>query len=528
MLQRISRFLTLGLVPQAKLYVSAVPLVLLASVASYVAPGDFELSINYLLANLVSLLVVAGVYFAGARLLGRLADRRADAVRFALVGLIGFGLALGVTKQLSTAWIVAALGLEADFFEAAIMRSITPLLGVWYVLALAVISAGQARFSKLREELIAERVRKLSNERIDTSELKNFADGAQQLLSTAAESSSLEVAALIRSIVQDQLRPLSHRLWDREQDLTPGFSARELAIRALQFRPYRVWRIVPVYALGSIAPIVVLAADNWPMALAVLVGSTTLVLLLANFLRRRSDFAKQQFVFTLVASATLSVSATFGLLALLGFASSTMLWLSSAWWIGTLIVVVGMLVVALEDYGQQRRMLAELANQEISSAAQGAIRAIRNRELANLLHSKTQNRMLAQAMRLEAGANLADELTALKTLLAKLPALQAEELTAEELAARWQGILEIDFQLERPADQLILRVCEEAITNAMRHGLATRILVVLKQNELIVTDDGLGPVSGSEGLGSSLYSSAGTWSLSALAEGGAQLRVLLP
>lgn len=524
---RIARFLVLGLRPNLRLYLTAVPLVLLASVGSYVSPGELELSLWYLLANVLSLVFVALVFFLGSAALGKLSDynQGLEKPRFVISSLLAFGFGLGLAKQLSTAWILVLFSIEESLLSAVLMRSLTPLLGVWYVLALAVITAAQVRFSSLREELIAERVRKLAADETPDHELREFASRAQELLQTASDSDAKAVASLIRSIVQDQLRPLSHRLWDREQNLTPGFSTRELAIRALQYRPYRVWRILLLYSLGSVAPMVFLAGSDWWLAFLILAFSTAAVLHLANFIRRRSDFAKEQFVLSLVLTALGATLGSLGLLFALGFESSFVLWLASSWWLGTLMVVVGMFVVALEDYSQQRRLLAELADSEISSAALGSVQAIRNRELANLLHAKTQNRMLAQAMRLEAGGDLAVELAELRRLLAQLPAERTERLSTNELVARWDGILNISFSLDREPDQLILRVCEEAISNALRHGLATEVFVTLKNDLLTISDNGLGPVDGKPGLGSTLYSSAGDWELAALEHGGAQLLV---
>lgn len=530
---KIARFLVLGLVPNTKLYLTAVPLVLLASVGSFVSEGDLELSLWYLLANLISLVPVALVYFLGRKLLERLRDANLGRTKvnaepkFVILSLVMLGLTLGVAKQFGTAAALVWLSLEQGILGALLVRSLTPLLGVWYVMALAVIVSAQQRFSSLREELIAERVRKLARQEEPNRELLQFAEQAQQLLQEASNRGAVQVASLIRSIVQDQLRPLSHKLWEREQRTTPGFSARELAIRGLQYRPYRVWRIVLLYSLGSVAPMVFLAGDSWSGALLLLGVSSAAILHVANFVRRRSEVAKEQFVASLVISASAANVVGFGSLFALGFESSVLLWLASVWWLGTLIVVVGMFVVALDDYSQQRTLLAELADSEISTAARESVRSLKNRELANLLHAKTQNRMLAQAMRLESGSDLDAELTELRRLLTQLPAARSEVLSSDDLVARWRGMLQVDFTLDQEPSQLVLRVCEEAIANAFRHGLATEVSISLTGNTLVVSDNGLGPVAGDSGLGSKLYSSAGDWELSPLERGGAQLVVRL-
>jgi anti-sigma regulatory factor (Ser/Thr protein kinase) len=74
----------------------------------------------------------------------------------------------------------------------------------------------------------------------------------------------------------------------------------------------------------------------------------------------------------------------------------------------------------------------------------------------------------------------------------------------------------------------------EAVSNAVRHGLAKNLTITLEKLEsiadhieIVVEDDGLGPRSGKAGLGTELFNATSgvEWSLTAGKTGGSVLRV---
>src|SRR5207248_2995698 len=68
----------------------------------------------------------------------------------------------------------------------------------------------------------------------------------------------------------------------------------------------------------------------------------------------------------------------------------------------------------------------------------------------------------------------------------------------EEVAARSGRPAKLEFhvddqlELDRDLRDAVLRVTCEAVSNATRHGRASRVRVDLDQNELRVSDDGIG------------------------------------
>lgn len=514
MLDRLREFLRPGLVLNLRFYWVAFPLALLASVATFAADSSFLTSIYYLLANILAFAVV-GVVFNFAR---KLINPKSPKV---LTQFVGLGLLLGFVKQVATALFAVVGGLEDTFLQAIVVRAVTPLVGVWTVLAIAVITSAQHRISQLREELISERSRMMDALQIENSEeLAKFVEEATLLLRESEAKSAGEIANLIRDIAQHKLRPLSHELWDREQSTTPGFGGKELTIKALTIRPYPIAWTTFLFALGSLQPSVVNSGSSWWPALLLSTTPIPAVLAIGNWVRKRTDLAKLNYLGSLIiTSAAGGIFGTVLLHLYLGGINPLMM-VTSSWWLGSLIWVVGTFKVAAEDFALLRADLEKLAPEELDREALAAVRKIQNRDLANLLHSKTQNRMLAQAMRLESGGSIESELEELRSMLAGLPTSHREQPSTEELTARWAGVLALKWQIDREPEELTMRVIEEAVANAYRHGLATEVTISLEGSQVVIVDNGLGPKNGAAGLGSSLFDTAGAWTLAPLQDGG--------
>ena len=172
-----------------------------------------------------------------------------------------------------------------------------------------------------------------------------------------------------------------------------------------------------------------------------------------------------------------------------------------------------------------------------------------NRDLANYLHGSVQNRLLSAALRIETGQggpeDLLGELRAVEDLLdtAAAPIQDVSDLDLpqrlSDLAARWNGYLSIEISLdsdgyESELDKQIYEVANEAISNAVRHGLASSLHFEVTSAAdgwltISATDDGLGPRNGSAGLGSALFDSIAreNWSLNATELGGSALQLRL-
>jgi signal transduction histidine kinase len=147
------------------------------------------------------------------------------------------------------------------------------------------------------------------------------------------------------------------------------------------------------------------------------------------------------------------------------------------------------------------------------------------------------------------GKSLLDELTKVERLLTdslvevgQVPASAISLSLDDQLSAiakQWTGYVAISITnkvvglLGNQAWQ-ISQVVSEGVSNAVRHGHASQIQIavdVTRDSKVLITivDDGLGPLAGTKGLGSSFFDSiAGSnWSLTAGENGGSTVRLAM-
>ena len=176
-----------------------------------------------------------------------------------------------------------------------------------------------------------------------------------------------------------------------------------------------------------------------------------------------------------------------------------------------------------------------------------------SKEIAKYLHGSLQSRLIASAFAIEV-AGRADDLTSLSAEIEKarqsiatpfdefqVESFSSLEVELQKLINVWMGILSptlsivgVDSEGDPTRNRNMVHVIEEAFSNGLRHGLATRAHVIVVQVEngtsVTVIDDGIGPRTGTPGLGSALFNSiAGkSWSLTRGPDGiGAQLNLLI-
>lgn len=184
----------------------------------------------------------------------------------------------------------------------------------------------------------------------------------------------------------------------------------------------------------------------------------------------------------------------------------------------------------------------ELRAAEVKVAQSGA-----SRNLASYLHTSMQTSMLNSANIIEKAAEQGDddairrETEKLQTLL-YLPLdldLKADSETIDQAIQKakrnWDGLMKVRSRLtgtskDSSAEEIkkVSLVLDEALSNAFRHGKAktAEIGIQCTSSELriSVTDDGLGPMKGAEGMGSQTFDSIGgaDWELTSGVEKGSR------
>jgi signal transduction histidine kinase len=550
-------------------YLFAIPTVVLASVLVSNANQEAGAWLPWLLANALSLLLCWGWFELFERVI--FANRAKRPIHFTWI--VVFGLTLGGLKGAGTGFFGYQLGLEQDLAWAVISRVVqTAFLGLWLVPTITILEATRRRFQTERDALVAERVQQRlaaagvgagltasnSIEHITQLQLREFVGEAKKRIGSEPSST---LGPLIRDIVENALRPLSHRLWERENARVANFSLTELSKIALVRYPFTLALVLPVYLTPIfISLISALGFQNavfrtmvYALVLLAVLGAAKL------FRPQRVTVAAGYFVAVLtVAALAIALAARFIFgdpfdAFLLSSSLVTLVWLVQATFFSAYVVA------AVRSHDKIREQLEELertsGNKSISASVVKTENLMLNRELANFLHGNLQNRLLSAALRLDKNQdnpeNLVRELRAVEQLL-DAAIVDYEQVNSlgladqlAEIANRWAGFVSVKLDLKAAvADpneiKRLNQLVNEAVSNAVRHGLASNVLVSLTRASgegsnagsliLTVTDDGLGPRDGSGGLGLQLYESlAGkNWSLNPGADGGSVLTLTLP
>jgi signal transduction histidine kinase len=235
------------------------------------------------------------------------------------------------------------------------------------------------------------------------------------------------------------------------------------------------------------------------------------------------------------------------------------LWISgsgSIAWILLQMVAVVVVVLVTSGFGAWRnREAAQLANvravmDEEGDAARerSAQIALLARETAQYLHGSLQTRLIGCSLAMEQASETGD-VAALEGALSEARAalddgpttVPAMHSLREEVARKvdlWHGFVEFDVAIDdRIGDSteraaVVGRVVEEAISNAIRHGHASRVAVSVSQGEnggvsIDILDNGRGPQGGSQGMGSAYLAmvSEGRWTMEKAVSG---TRVTVP
>lgn len=474
--------------------------------------------------------------------------------------VLGFGALLGALKGVTTDLSGVGLGLVDLVWTGTAWRGVgTAALGLVAIPAVAAFHVAVERYRTEHAVLVAQQLAGLDTPRptTDTARASLLAPLAASLRTTLRAAAPDAAAATIRSLVEDQLRPAMEAMWVEGGRVPVRLDVRSLLRLALTRNPYPLRSIAAAYALSVLPTSVELAGPGMGTLRTLVAGVTLAATLgLARALRPRSGpltIGGLHLVGTVGVATAVQILQWDRLFGGMPVPSAPALWVTVGVWIAALVLVGGAVAIALRERSAVRAELLLAVGPEVlrSIALQDHDRMLAQR-VATRLHADVQGRMLAAARRIErdghSDESVARELQALDEMLDSLPELARAEGSAglgtelERLVSRWRGF--IDVRLAPECDGLVevlrgspdleervAQVIGEAVTNAVRHGLARTATVNLDVGEdgvvVTVTDDGIGPRAGAPGLGSAYYAaaSAGDWSLWAGDAGGAVLRV---
>ena len=524
-------------------------------------PADARTAIAWVVVNLASLVVVwLWVELVRAFVVP---DRATAPASVPLVVVIG--ASIGFVKATTTSvfgWTAGALPLLMPAGEW--WRALgTTLQGAFLIPLVTLAVATLDRYRTEYDRLVVERARSALLDAgladagprdVERARLiAGFVGEARRRLSDAEERT---VATVLERLVDDRLRPMTRQLWST-RDIGTDFRAASLLRSALVANPLPILPVALVYAATSFAS---RAQELAPGPNAVQTAGAVVVIVATFLVARRLRptgvrWAPLHLAVTLLVTAALQ---TWGVEALIPDEirwRPLALFVSVLVWISALTVLSGAAEIAVRGGDRVREELRRAVELDTADGVVArASQRLRDREVADHLHSSLQNRLIAAAHRIAASGErdsvVREELDAIELLLDDLAAGVIAEAGSgggaraqfAEVAARWDGFVTIESQLDPTIDDLappvqdrVAQVLVEAVNNAVRHGRAARVDVRLVRTAepdsflLIAEDDGVGPVLHEPGLGSALFDamSGGDWTLEPRTEGGSRLRLTL-
>lgn len=479
-----------------------------------------------------------------------------------LFWVIIFSASVGALKGTMTGLGCWLLQIESDLGSTIVDRvGQTSLLGAWLIPAISLVAHRLSVLQAQRDSLVAERVSNtliesgIAQTRDNQASLRAFADMAKYELSsigrsTNGEDSANQYARAIRRLVAEQLRPLSHRIWEQENKRISSFSLSEIARQAIFSFTQARTVVAVVYAITAFPSIIKSVGISEGILRSILAGTVIQVgfWLMSEFRPKKYWVATCWFLLANLAVSFLTFvtgEIVFGYVSAFDeFQTVLAVWL----WLTQLTFISAFLFGVRKGSSEIKQEFADLYGSEtIDRAVRLSQARIQNRDFANYLHGQVQNKLLAVALGLEKGEATKEELeqalalveNILKTLDSGFQTLNSGDLESElaKLSNQWLGFVRITWNLDSHLKNLetrkrilLIQLIDEATSNAIRHGLAKNVFVLAKvlsdqKINLEVIDDGIGPRAGKAGLGSTFFNSVskGNWDLVQESTGGTKL-----
>lgn len=471
--------------------------------------------------------------------------------KFSLATVTLYGAVVGMAKGALTGIGMVWAGVEPGLLFSISSRVWqTLMIGLLLIPAAAFLANLRHRFSLERESLLSERVRRESSDSYYSDSLREIVALAKTKLRSATSIGDKEhLAAQVRDIVSNQLRPLSHEIWAREAKLRPGYGFKSLINEAIIKEVYRPVLVPLLWMITTFIPYILFFGypDGAALSLARSLALVVIFLIAGKIRVRTVRTAWLKFALVVFAAMLihqylneLVVGYPAFPLELLGIPVSNMIWIAE------LMLLSGMIRVFIARGKDVRSALNELVGSNSDMEVWQKQAMMQDRALAQFLHGHLQSRLMATAIRLEQERGvqtLPEDIDLVERVLEDSiarfsnPKNMTLREMEKELLKSWSGLIELEINLRAKSAEVrqvntIYEVVDEAITNALRHGFAEKISVDIAQeaNSFVITiiDDGTGPRSGQKGLGSYFFDSVALdWRLARGDEVGSVLRVTL-
>ena len=367
-----------------------------------------------------------------------------------------------------------------------------------------------------------------------------------------------EISDLLRETAQSSVRPLSARMWQQAAQGYPRRSGWIIIPNIVSGQPFRPLLIIVIHAVTGLKGVTDLFGPERGLALLAMQCLAILAICVpANALMRRFPAQHSRIFIGALVLLESGVIATSICRESWVPGSAPLSWAIAQVIVGTALVLITSGFGAWRQFDVNSRDLFRdrLRRNTVASMARSQQLADLARQASRLLHGSVQTRLHSCAMAIDSAGEADSERTRIEALLEALAILDqpmeqpplsgsiGEEV--QRKVALWGSLCEFTIDVKRDSHvdvdethsspESIGRIVEEGISNAIRHGKATRIDIVVSTRpdgtcDVEITDNGTGPRGGKPGIGSALLHqlSAGAWSLTALDRGSRLVAAVQP
>lgn len=520
--------------PRVLLFLAA-PLAIIFSVAA-AEPANFTEMIIWLAANLLSLAVLAILIQ-----LFRFVRSKTNWKIIPLAVVIAIAAVIGAVKSFSTIYFAGIISWgELPTPDLLVTVVSATSLAVPIIVASSVFETLRREFTRDRGLLIT--AKGLQQMRKNSSELEkrlgelalNLRNLANELKTTHQSELRPMEMRLIRGLVNQQVRPLATSVFESLEKSIQSFRFGRLWSAALQTRPNALAISLPLMLnLFQVAEVFGLAAALVSV-ISITITSTVIIYLAGKFFEIIGFQTAFSYYLSSVSGPLLSVFLT---LIITGELSSQIPVLMTVLLISSFLVstIIGMIQVALASGVENRQVVEEIIKTDLN--LEFASLAKQSKDIANQIHGEVQSRLMNMILQAQSGEAVSrnravEELINIANLLERsTPDSSDFGEFMQNLQRTWSGFTTIshslsdeDIDINKLSD--IQAIIEEAVTNAFKHGMASQVEISIADGRLSVSDNGIGPTRGKEGLGSRMLDAfSEDWKLKSRPQGGTELSV---
>lgn len=475
------------------------------------------------IANLLAALSLLLVLTAWRKILAALGPKN----RFLYV--LVAGAVLGTTKGLVTIVVFNAVQSEPIFPAVVMLHLISPcLFGMILTVSAGVFGAISDEYRQERRLLISSRVtQKMQSNLVHEvhPQLSALIQRTREALSSPSQESG-NITNTLRIIAENDVRPLSHELWQAEASQIDSYRPIDLIRRAILAHDFVVPLLTPLLLFGLLSYQLQQSNKSQVIEMTVVQSLVTIVVLFwGKRLTTRNEAMSYAVFFGLPALAVALVELVTIVLFTQVPDESDLITLPFYYLIICLLsLALGVIAQARQSHDAIAAEIRAINSEQIESTSDVIVQQIQQRELAQFLHGYVQNYVLRASVRVEDDPASAMQVVAdlevmwqrieAGTLPEKAPGPTLLSVLLSEHVATWEGIIDVSYLLECdcliPAHSTVATdsLIGELIANAFRHGTASQVRITVRPSSndlhLEVFDNGRNTRSSKTGLGTAL------------------------